>query len=188
MGVVARLKYSQVVRERFALACAALMTGLCFYLVPSWEPVALLSDPCGVATIASGVVVMMLIATLLSGRGIRIERIVLSLFLAAMPLIYLARGRLFGGLDSGGWLWIESIGLLIFGALAWLGYYRSPWFLALGIAAHGMLWDSWHFHSAYIPSWYALGCLLVDVGLGFYVVVRMSAWRTGAGSHSPSPF
>ena len=154
------------------------MTGLCFYLVPSWQPVALFPDPCGVATITTGVLVLMLTATLLSERGIPIERTALSMFLAGMPLVYLARGWLFGGVGSGGWLWMEGAGMLVFGALAWLGRYRSPRILALGIAAHGMLWDSWHFHSAYIPSWYALGCLLVDVGVGLYVIVRMPAWRT----------
>jgi len=162
------------------------MTGLCFYLVPAWEPVALLSDPCGVATIAAGVLVLMLTATLLSGRFISVERTALSMFLAGMPLVYLARGWLFGGVGPGGWLWMEGAGMLVFGALAWLGHSRSPWILALGIAAHGMLWDSWHFPSAYIPSWYALGCLLVDVGLGLYVAVRMSAWRCHSTNNARS--
>lgn len=170
--------YSSGSPERIALAFAVLMTGLCFYLVPSWEPATLLSDPCGLGAIASGVLALLLTATLLSGRCIALERTALALFLAGMPFVYLARGWLFGSIGTGGWLWMESIGMLIFGAPAWLGYYRSSWILALGIAAHGMFWDSWHFHSTYIPSWYALGCLLVDVGIGFYVVVRMPAWRT----------
>jgi hypothetical protein len=74
-------------------------------------------------------------------------------------------------------LWIELLGLVVYVALAVLGLKVSPWFLVVGIAAHGLAWDSWHYHSAYIPNWYAIACLLADIGLSVYIAARIPAWR-----------
>lgn len=163
-------------RERLSLAFATAMTACCFYLVPAWEPAAVFSDPCVLATIVAGLLILILTACRFSDRNITSERQALALFLAGMPIVYLLRGLQTGITASSGWIWVEIIGAMIFGALAWIGYRRLPWLLAFGIAAHGMLWDSWHLHSAYIPSWFSLGCLLVDVGVGLYAAVRISAW------------
>ena len=163
--------------ERLSLAFAAAMSAGCFYLVPSWEPAAaVFKDPCVLATIAAGLLILILAACRHSGRQIARERQTLALFLAAMPIVYLLRGLLSGISASAGWFWVEIFGALVFGALAWFGYRRLPWLLAIGIVAHGVLWDSWHYHSTYIPSWYALGCLIVDVGVGLYAAVRISTW------------
>ena len=162
--------------ERLSLAFAATMTAGCFYLVPAWAPAAVFSDPCGLATIASGLLILILAACRFSDRNIARERQALALFLAGMPIVYLLRGLQAGITASSGWFWVECVGAMIFGALAWIGYRRLPWLLVFGIVAHGMLWDSWHFHSTYMPSWYALGCLLVDVGVGLYAAVRISTW------------
>ena len=87
---------------------------------------------------------------------------------------YIAGGCCRGG-DAG--LWIEIAGFPLYAVLALLGLKRSPWFLVAGIAGHGVAWDAWHLGSAYIPDWYALGCLLVDIGMSLYVAARIPAWR-----------
>jgi hypothetical protein len=111
-----------------------------------------------------------------------IERRVLALFLAGMPLVYVASWLVTRGAGTGGgWLWVEIAGFPLYTALAILGIRRSPWLLAAGIAAHGLAWDSWHYFTktAYIPGWYAIGCFLVDIGLGIYIATRIPAWRAG---------
>jgi hypothetical protein len=99
-------------------------------------------------------------------------------FLAGMPLVYVSR-YLF---DSTGrmanyWFWVEVLGTIIFVALAVLGLKGSPWFLAVGIVAHGLAWDTWHYrNSTYIPDWYAIACLAVDLAFGAYVATRVPAY------------
>jgi len=97
------------------------------------------------------------------------EKRVLCVVLAAMPLVYLESGVIHG---AGEWLALEAAGLLLFAAWAWLGYRRDPWVLAAGLAAHGIAWDSWHHGSHYIASWYAIACLIIDIGLAAYVVLQ----------------
>jgi hypothetical protein len=58
LGLVTQDSRGQQIGERSALAFAASTTGVCFYLVPAWEPVAFLSDPCGVATLAAGLLIL----------------------------------------------------------------------------------------------------------------------------------
>ncbi|MEO8025660.1 MAG: hypothetical protein ABI823_04280 [Bryobacteraceae bacterium] len=167
-------------QERIALGFAAVLTAAAICGVPSWT--SSLADPCVHALIAAAVTILLLYVTRWLGEtGIAIERVTLALFLAAMPVIYLERWFLYKPENSGsGWLAIELLGLGLYGGFAILGLKRSPWFLAAGIAAHGMLWDLSHLQSAYIPSWYAIGCFLVDVGLGLYVAARIPAWNRAA--------
>jgi len=166
-------------RERIALAFATILTAAGLYGAPSWTE---LADPCVQALIAACVTIVLLYVTRwLGDTGIGIERITLALFLAAMPLIYIARWRKYRPDNVGTeWLSVELVGLGIYGLLAVLGLKRSPWFLAAGIAAHGLIWDLSHLHSSYIPSWYAIGCLLADIGLGSYLAVRIPAWNDAA--------
>jgi hypothetical protein len=169
------------VKERLALGFAAALTAVALYLVPSWQTA--FTDPCHLAGIlAAGTIVLLLITRHLGRRGIVIERRVLALFLAGMPLVYVASWLVTRGAGTGGgWLWVEIAGFPLYTALAILGIRRSPWLLAAGIAAHGLAWDSWHYFTktAYIPGWYAIGCFLVDIGLGIYIATRIPAWRAG---------
>jgi hypothetical protein len=108
-----------------------------------------------------------------------LERNLLAGFLVAMPLVYVAR-YLFA--STGGaanyWLWVEVLGTTIFVALAVLGVRRSPWFLAIGMVLHGLAWDIWHYrNSTYIPDWYAIACLAVDLAFGAYVAARVPAYQ-----------
>jgi hypothetical protein len=164
--------------ERIALAFATVLTAVGLSLAPSWR--AILTDPCLQAGAAAAATIVLLYVTLLLGaRGIAIERIVLALFLAAMPVVYILRWFL--DRDGAGreWLWLELLGFVVYAALAVLGLKVSPWYLAGGIAAHGIAWDAWHYFTAetYMPHWYAIACMLVDVGLGVYVAARIPAWR-----------
>lgn len=128
------------------------------------------------ATLAAVLVAAQLVVLrLLPRRRLRLEKLVLALFLGAMPLIYLWAAWLAN--DAGG-MKLEAVGLLLFGSLAIWGWLRSPAIIGAGIVAHGVAWDAWHHgHSAYMPDWYALGCLLVDVALGLLVFTQLRAYR-----------
>lgn len=104
------------------------------------------------------------------------ERFVLAAFLGGMPVVYFAQYLATdGNAQPGGWLWLELAGILIFVTLAVLGLKTSPWFLVIGIVAHGLGWDSWHYrNSPYIADWYSTGCLLVDITIGAYAALLFS--------------
>jgi hypothetical protein len=72
----------------------------------------------------------------------------------------------------------RDYGTTIFAAIAVLGVKRSPWFLAIGMVLHGLTWDTWHYkNSTYIPDWYVIACLAVDLALGAYVAARVPAYQ-----------
>lgn len=166
-------------KEKLALGLAAILTAGSLYLVPSWQGA--LTDPCHLAGLFSAATIVLLVVTRhLGRRGIVVERRVLAIFLAGMPLIYVASWLSTRSPGAGsGWLWVEIAAIPLYSVLALLGLTRSPWFLAAGIVAHGVAWDSWHYFTktAYIPAWYAVGCFLVDVGLGVYIATRIPVWQ-----------
>jgi hypothetical protein len=150
-------------------------------VVPDW-PQRHLAEPAYAATAAYVVTVLGLLALRAwRGRGNWLERVWLASFLAVMPIIYLANLLLYGA--DGKWLSIELAGVGLYGALAWLGLVRSVWFLALGILAHGVLWDVWHHSLAFTPDWYATGCMIADVGTALYVATQASAHERHAEAH-----
>ena len=154
-------------------------TWLALYRVP-WQ---VSGDPCLLAAAASGVIVTCLWLTRWRGsRGVIFERNLLAGFLVLMPLVYLARYLfVFTERPENFWLWIEVLGVLIFAALVVLGVKRSPWFLAVGMVLHGFVWDSWHYrNSTYIPDWYVIACLMVDLAFGAYVAARVPAYQSAA--------
>jgi len=120
-----------------------------------------------------------------NGPGSRAERTVWATFLALMPVIYVAAWIRAGVAREA--LGVEMFGLVAFGLAALLGR-RSPWFLVAGIGAHG-LWDAWHIgHLAflgprYITRWYAVFCLVVDVGFAAYAAFVLR--NLEAGSQRP---
>jgi hypothetical protein len=151
-------------------------TWLALYRVP-WQ---VSGDPCLLAAAISGVIVSCLWLTRWLGlRGVVFERNLLAGFLVLMPLVYVARYLLAatgGGVSN--WFWVELLGTAIFVALAVLGVKRSPWFLAVGMVLHGLAWDAWHYrNSTYIPDWYVIACLAVDLSIGAYVAARVPAYQ-----------
>ena len=149
------------------------------YEVPSWHRT--WEDPSLLACVAgAGVTVYLWWMKMLGPRGARPELFSLTIFLAAMPVVYVSR-YFFAGVESadGTWLRVELAGVVIFATLAVLGLKVSPWFLAGGIVAHGVGWDLWHYGSStYIPDWYAVGCMVIDLTLGVYVATRMPVYRS----------
>src|SRR5690349_13106270 len=153
------------------------------------------AEPTTFASLCTVIVTVGLLASRLAGTT-RYDRLVLALFLAGMQVIYVWAAILRAG---GGALGIEAIGLLAFAGLALAGYARWPWLLGVGILAHGLAWDSWHHgHSSYIPDWYSLGCLVTDLGVGVFALLRsdarhraakrdVAAGRTGAETPATAP-
>ncbi len=142
------------------------------------------ADPCHLATIAGALTVVTLVVTRRFGRrAYRFERLLTAGFLAAMPLVYVGSYYLYGAHAGPAWRWIELSAVAFFGALAVAGLRGRPALLVLGIAAHGAFWDLWHFGTShYIPSWYAAGCLALDVAMALYIGTRLSRWQEAARS------
>lgn len=162
--------------EKIAFVFMFLLTFFALYNVPSWGN--FLTEPCHLASALCGLTVLFMFITRQFGaKALVIEPLVIMFFLAGMPLVYIASCLLNG--IFGFWLWVELLAFPIYLFLAILGLKKSPWFLVFGVAAHGLVWDSWHYStSEYIPNWYAIGCLLADIGISFYVATRISTWRT----------
>jgi hypothetical protein len=151
-------------------------TWLGIYRVP-WQ---VSGDPCLLAAGISVIVVTLLWLTRWWGSpGAKLERILLAGFLVIMPLVYVTRYLFaFRRGAANHWLWIELAGAVVFVALAVLGVRRSPWFLASGMVLHGLAWDSWHYrNSTYIPDWYVIACMAVDLAVGVYVAARVPAYQ-----------
>jgi hypothetical protein len=182
-GARVGLTTAQQTVQTVLLIIVSFVTAWMLYIAP-WQ---VSGDPCLLAAVATVIVVVCLWATDGQGlRGLSFERNLLAAFLVAMPLVYVAR-YLFASTRGAAnhWLWMEGLGVIIFAALALLGLKRSPWFLAVGIVAHGLAWDSWHYrNSTYIPDWYAIACLAVDLALGAYVAARVPAYRRASRSET----
>jgi hypothetical protein len=109
----------------------------------------------------------------------------LALFLLGMPTVYLGSLALHGGNRS--WLTTELIGQIAFATLAIAGLRGSGWILVAGLAAHGLAWDLWHHgRTPFMPDWYAVGCLIVDVGWALYAASRVAVWHAAAASEQRS--
>lgn len=162
--------------QTFVLIALSIITVWTLYVVPSWRSA---GDPFLLAAVANAITVGCLWVTRSRGpEAVRFERALLCGFLAGMPLIYLMGWFRARDHAASSWIWVELLGLALFSALALLGLKNSPWFLAIGIAGHGLAWDSWHYqNSAYVPNWYAVACLLVDVALAAYVAARLPVYK-----------
>ena len=73
---------------------------------------------------------------------------------------------------------LEILMAMIFYFIALIGYRKYPALLAYGIILHGV-WDILHHHSAiiptYIPSYWPLFCIVVDIITGIYFLMVFSA-------------
>lgn len=74
---------------------------------------------------------------------------------------------------------LESLGVVPFAFLAWLGVRRSQLWLALGWAAH-TTWDLGLHAGAgapdFVPSWYPVVCTSFDLLVAGYIAARVRAW------------
>ena len=151
-----------------------LWTGLSLLLVPDISA-ANWYEPTILAAVSMPIVLATLVALRLGRAPVVWERTLLASFLFFMPTVYLGSLALHGG--SRDWLVTESVGQMLFAAVALIGW-RVPWVLAVGLASHGLGWDWWHYgRTGFIPDWYATACLMVDVGCGVYALSRLPAWN-----------
>src|ERR1700745_1775673 len=141
--------------ELLALIAASAIACVTLYWVPSWQVSAL--DPCRLGAIGGAPTVAFLWVTFgLEPRALETERRLLTVFLIAMPIVYVAQYARTMGSVATGKAWLEFAGIPVCGSLALLGLKRSTWFLVVGIAGHGFAWDAWHYrNSTYIPDWYS---------------------------------
>lgn len=167
--------------QMVVLIVLSIITVWTLYMVPSWQAP---GDPFLLAAVAGAVTVACLWVTRGLGlRAMKFERIWLASFLVGMPLIYVMGWFVARDHAATSWLWVELLGLAIYAAFAVLGLKNSPWFLVIGIAGHGLAWDSWHYkNSAYTPNWYAVACFLVDIALAAYVALRVPGYREAGGT------
>ena len=92
------------------------------------------------------------------------ERVVYAVALVIAALLYFFFG-LAGGASTR-WLAFETLGVLIFGTVAWGGLRGKAWLLAVGWVAH-VAWDVlFHLSGAgaeYTPDWYPWFCVSFDL-------------------------
>ena len=178
------------VRVGSTTAQETIQTGLLiiFSIVGTWiglfkVPWRVSGDPCIVAAACTVAVTTALWLTRWQeSRGVILERYLVAGFLAYMPVVYVMRYLSAPrGSAVNNWFWVEVLNVVIFVSFAVLGMKRSPWFLAIGTALHGVAWDSWHYrNSSYMPDWYIVACLAVDLTLGAYVASRVPAYLKAA--------
>jgi len=155
-------------RDRIALGALIAQLIAVLWLTPA-SALHSPAEPTSLATFCTVVVTLFLLASRFAGTE-RFDRLVLAVFLAGMQIIYAWAAILHGDRGS---LGVEALGLLGFLGLALAGYARWPRLIGIGIIAHGLAWDSWHHgHSGYIPDWYSLGCLVTDLGVGLFALLR----------------
>ena len=170
------LTKTQELIQIVVLIAVSIITVCTLYMAPSWQAP---RDPFLLAAVVGTVTVACLWLTRwLGSRAMKFERTMLAAFLVAMPLVYVKGWFAVRDHVASSGIWVELLGLTLFAAFAALGLKNSPWFLAIGIAGHGFAWDLWHYkNSAYIPDWYAMACMLVDLALSAYVASRVPAYR-----------
>jgi hypothetical protein len=100
--------------------------------------------------------------------------------LAVTALIYLVFALL--GRASARSLALEAVGVLLYGAAAWVGYRKSAALLALGWAMH-IVWDvALHLQGAgagYTPDWYPWGCISFDLMVAGAVLTAGATAKRG---------
>jgi hypothetical protein len=105
------------------------------------------------------------------------SRRIYAVGLAVTALIYVVFALVGGGGARA--LGLEAMGVLLYGAAAWVGYRWSAAILALGWAMH-VVWDvTLHFGgggAGYTPGWYPWGCVSFDL------MVAGAALTLGAGA------
>jgi hypothetical protein len=96
----------------------------------------------------------------------------IALGLVVAALIYL--GFAVAGKASAFWILLELGGVAFYGGLAWLGYKKRSWWLAVGWAFH-LVWDvvlhRFASGSGFTPAWYPPVCIGFDPVVAFAVLV-----------------
>ncbi|MEM9301077.1 MAG: hypothetical protein AAGE01_03145 [Pseudomonadota bacterium] len=161
-----------------ALAWIAIVVGsfVAVTFIPDW-PWRHLGDPSHWGVIGYVAFLPLLVV---SRNRTRREQSLLVSFLAAMPLIYIANALVFDASPT--WLLIQGAGLLLFAAIALLGWRVAYGFIVVGLVGHG-IWDLVHHgRTSFVPDWYTLACGAVDFGLAAFVALRLHTWKARAAA------
>lgn len=106
-------------------------------------------------------------------QGLRREYRIYAVGLVVTALVYV--GFAVVALE-GEWLLVEAAGLVAYTSFAVLGLRHSPWWLALGWAAHPA-WDVFLHLSGpapgIAPTWYAVACISFDALAAGYIATRI---------------
>ena len=145
------------------------------------SPLRHLTEPPYLAAMAAALTAAL--ATILRWRWPRAERVMFAAFLGGMPLTYV--GNWFRWDHHGSWILVELAGLTLYATFAILGLRKSAWWLAIGTFAHGLAWDLWHHDhivatvtaKTSVPNWYAIACLVFDLGFGAYIALQVPRWQ-----------
>jgi hypothetical protein len=164
--------------ERVALLGLVAQQVFVFLVVPA-SPFAHLDQAVYFATVATTpITVALVVLRFAAKRRIGLEKQLLAAFLAGMPVIYTVAAIQQGA--SGQVISMEGTAILVFGVFAIVGVIGSPWFLVVGIAAHGVCWDVWHHPTELVvPGWYAVGCFVVDVAMAGWAATQVPVYSSG---------
>ena len=128
---------------------------------------------------AAGVALAFVLVRIARRRGPVGARRPYALGLLVAALVYVVFAL--AGAATGPWLALELVGVVLFGAAAWVGVRRWPLVLALGWGTH-VAWDVLlHINgagAAYTPTWYPWLCVSFDLVI---------AGAVGASLWSPTP-
>ncbi|MEL6461048.1 MAG: DUF6010 family protein [Cyanobacteria bacterium J06636_27] len=70
------------------------------------------------------------------------------------------------------WIFTETLGVIVFSLISFLGLKFSPWFLAMGWLIHPA-WDLFidnHNSTIFVPHWYPIVCIGYDIAIAWYLV------------------
>lgn len=160
-----------------ALVVLLLTTAAALSLAPLGAWLALQAPSTRAGVLMLGVIAAIFVLRRRGRAGARLEYLALCVFLAGMPLIYVESVLWHG---AGRALAQELLGFAVFAAWAWWAARRGAWTLAGGVALHGMAWDAWHLHSAFIAAWYPPACWLVDLGFAAYIALERQRFDAAA--------
>lgn len=100
------------------------------------------------------------------------EEQVLAIGLIGAALVYVLFAILWADPP---WLWWELLGVVIYGAVAIIGWRTSPLWLGVGWGLHAV-WDA-GLHligggAEFAPEWYVIACISFDLLVAGYIFVR----------------
>ncbi|MBL4781565.1 MAG: hypothetical protein JKX92_04930 [Porticoccaceae bacterium] len=101
-----------------------------------------------------------------------LAHLVLGVSLVVAAILYLVFALVMGDLT---WVFIEVVGLPIYGFFYWLSYRYSIVWLSVGWFLHPV-WDVL-LHlcgpgNEVVPAWYSVACVSFDIALGVYILYR----------------
>ena len=119
-----------------------------------------------------GIVLAVGVALFARRSGLDRDRAFYSTVLIVVALYYVLFAAMSGSIET---VLVESIGVTLFATAAVVGFKRSMWIVAAGLAGHG-LFDAVHGHiveNSGVPAWWPAFCSAYDVAAG-----GILAWLT----------